>query len=160
MKNQYANFPAFGRDFKKTSLLILMSCPLLLSCTLLLNCFSLFSCPPLLSRKESLFSCTKKKKAFFVGRGNKSFSFFFPSHCSVEGVQHAEVCFLPRPQILYTRHSNVYSVEGMQHGEVCWVCAGPESGLRLHKSLSLGLDLSLALFLRLGEVWSRAWNWT
>ena len=47
----------------------------------------------------------------------------------------------------------------MQHGEVCWVCAGPESGLRLHKSLSLGLDLSLALFLRLGEVWSLAWNW-
>ena len=27
MKNQYANFPAFGRDFKKTSLLFLMSCP-------------------------------------------------------------------------------------------------------------------------------------
>ena len=159
MKKQYANFPAFGRDFKKTSLLFLMSCPLLLSCTLLLSCFSLFSCPSLLSRKESLFSCTKKKKAFFVGRGNKSFSFFFSSHYSVERVQHAEVCFIPRQQILYTRHSDVYSVEGMQHGEVCWVCAGPESGLRLHKSLSLGLDLSLALFLRLGEVWSLAWNW-
>ena len=34
MKNQYANFPAFGRNFKKTSLLFLTSCPLLLSCPL------------------------------------------------------------------------------------------------------------------------------
>ena len=49
MKNEYANFPAFGRDFKKTSLFFLTSCPSLLSCPLLLSCLSLFSYPLLLS---------------------------------------------------------------------------------------------------------------
>ena len=49
LKNDYANFPAFGRDFKKTSLLFLTSCPLLLSCPLSLSYLLLLSCPLLLS---------------------------------------------------------------------------------------------------------------
>ena len=48
-KNEYANFPAFGRDFRKTSLNFLMSCPLLLSCPLSLSYLLLLSCPLLLS---------------------------------------------------------------------------------------------------------------
>ena len=75
MKNEYANLPAFGQDFKKSSLIFWTSCPLILSFPSLLSCLSSFSCPLLLSRKERLFFLQREEKAFFPGQKTKVCSF-------------------------------------------------------------------------------------